>query len=198
MKKSAKVCWAIGLLIFQMASTAILYLNDYGFVYFISILSESIPTIGAVILIFYDHKYNSPIIGNFTLLRTWSIVLIWVQPAISFLSWASAGLIDYVIGTWIGSCVFIIISTILLVYDGKEIVKKRKETTFDDSVENDLNKIAQNDLDGNENNVEETETDEPEDKTQQKEIFTASVAGIIVGIILFVAILTAIIVSSNL
>lgn len=126
-KKSAMVCWAIGLLIFQMSSTAISYLAYYDFVYFISLLSECIPTIGGIILIFYDHKYNSPIVGNFTLLRIWSIVLIWVQPVISFLSWTSAGLIGSVIATWIGSCVFIIISTILLVKDGKEFVKKRAQ-----------------------------------------------------------------------
>ena len=126
MKKSVKVCWAIGLLIVQISITAIRYLTDYGAVYFISILSESIPTIGAIVLIFYDYKYNSPIIGNFTLLRAWSIGLIWVQPAISFLSWSIAGLIDSVIGTWIGSCVFIIITTILLVNDGKEFVKEKQ------------------------------------------------------------------------
>ena len=126
MKKSAKVCWAIGLLIFQISITAIRYLTDYGVVYFISILSESIPTIGAIVLIFYDYKYNSPITGNFTLLRAWSIGLIWVQPAISFLSWSTAGLIDSVISTWIGSCVFIIISTILLVIDGKKFVKEKQ------------------------------------------------------------------------
>ena len=199
MKKSAKVCWAIGLLIFQMASTAISILTSYSFNFFISFIFECIPTIGAIILIFYDHQYKAPIVGNFTLLRAWTIGLIWIQPILSLIAWGSSGnLNSYVLGIWIGSCVFIIISTILLVYDGKEIVKKRKETTFDDTVENDLNEIAQNDLDSNENNVEETETDEPEDKTQQKEIFTASVAGIIVGIILIVAILTAIIVSSNL
>lgn len=126
-KKSAMACWAIGLLIFQMSSTAISYLAYYDFVYFISLLFECIPTIGGIVLIFYDHKYNSPIVGNFTLLRIWSIVLIWVQPVISFLSWASAGLTGSVIATWIGSCIFIIIATVLLVKDGKDFVKKRTQ-----------------------------------------------------------------------
>lgn len=127
MKKSAKVCWAIGLLIFQMASTAISILTSYSFNFFISFIFECIPTIGAIILIFYDHQYKAPIAGNFTLLRAWTIGLIWIQPILSLIAWGSSGnLNSYVLGIWIGSCVFIIISTILLVYDGKEIVKKRK------------------------------------------------------------------------
>lgn len=126
MKKSVKVRWTIGLLIFQMASTAISLLANYPFAYFISLIFECIPTIGAIVLIFYDHTYKAPVVGKFTLLRAWTLGLIWVQPVLSLISWGASGLLDgYIIGFWIGSCVFIIIATVLLVQDGQTFVKSR-------------------------------------------------------------------------
>lgn len=192
--KSAKVCWAIGLLIVQISITAIRYLTDYGAIYFISILSESIPTIGAIVLIFYDYKYNSPIIGNFTLLRAWSIGLIWVQPAISFLSWSIAGLIDSVIGTWIGSCVFIIITTILLVNDGKEFVKE-KQNKDNDPVTNTeehntdtspLPKLVRIDDETIKQTEQESEIEEDDTISKEK---IAQIIGVIVTLIVVITVL---------
>ena len=208
MKKSAKVCWAIGLLIVQISITAIRYLTDYGAVYFISILSESIPTIGAIVLIFYDYKYNSPIIGNFTLLRAWSIGLIWVQPAISFLSWSIAGLIDSVIGTWIGSCVFIIITTILLVNDGKEFVKEKQNKDNDPVTNNEehntdtspLPKLVRIDdeasIDEDTENIENNKSNDQQSNSF-KNFIKENLAGIIIGIISVICIFSVIIMVVN-
>ena len=125
-KKSIQACIAIGLLIAQMAISAIIMLANYPAAYFFSFLFECIPTAGAVILVFYDHKYTAPIVGKFTLLRVWSLVLIWVQPVLALLSYGTAGMLSsYILGTWIGSCVFIVISTVLLVLDGKAFVQSR-------------------------------------------------------------------------
>ena len=176
-KKSARACWAIGLLIFQMCSTAITYLANYPFAYFISLIFECIPTIGAIVLIFYDHTYKAPITGSFTLLRAWSIGLIWVQPTLSLISWGVSGLLDsYVFGMWVGSCVFIIIATVLLVKDGKAFVQNRTKPT--ETQQNQNNNEAEKQLDiASENNnpnqneqddkVDEkiiSETDKPEEK----------------------------------
>ena len=132
-KKSAKVCWAIGLLVFQMGSTAISYISTYPFAFFILLVFECIPTIGAIVLISYDHKYTAPISGSVTLLRVWSIGLIWVQPILSLISYGASGtLTSQIFAMWVGSCVFIVISTILLVKDGKDFVKKHIQTNPSD------------------------------------------------------------------
>ena len=129
-KKSIQACIAIGLLIAQMAISAIIMLANYPAAYFFSFLFECIPTTGAVVLVFYDHKYTAPIVGKFTLLRVWSLVLIWVQPVLALLSYGTAGMLSsYILGTWIGSCVFIVISTVLLVLDGKTFVQSYNRQT---------------------------------------------------------------------
>ena len=141
-KKSIQACVAIGLLIAQMAISAIIMLANYPAAYFFSFLFECIPTTGAVVLVFYDHKYTAPIVGKFTLLRVWSLVLIWVQPALALLSYGTAGMLSsYILGTWIGSCVFIVISTVLLVLDGKAFVQSRNREENPSYEANQLEKI---------------------------------------------------------
>lgn len=192
MKKSVKARWAIGLLIFQMASTAISILANYPFAYFISLIFECIPTIGAIVLIFYDHSYKAPIVGKFTLLRAWTLGLIWVQPVLSLISWGASGMLDaYIVGFWIGSCIFIIIATVLLVQDGQTFVKARNQDSehkvgFAESTEN-MIKETQNKIENGETAEEprnkenfEEELTEDEIKTQERNIFAIKVVSVIV------------------
>ena len=120
-KFSTKVRVAFILLILQILLSLGNVMKTYqNFSIIISFIFECLPVIAAIILIYYEHVYHSPISGKFTLLRKWELALIWIQPALSLLSYASADLLnEYIVALWIGGCVFIIISTILLYLDGK-------------------------------------------------------------------------------
>lgn len=126
-KMSVKVKWAIGLLIVMIANTFIRILNDYGKPIAIAFLPECFPVIAAIILTFYDHSYTAPKSGNFSILRVWTLVLIWVQPFLSIFTYALAGLFNSVIGYWIGSCIFPAIAFTLLYLDGKNTLNNPQD-----------------------------------------------------------------------
>lgn len=119
----AKSKWAIGLLVFQLLSvfswlSGVDY--DAATLLLLSLLYQQIPTIGALILIFYNHKYATIYKDKFNLLQKWIFVLVWIQPIYSFLSYALAGSLSTVIARWIGSCLFPAISCLLLYFDWKD------------------------------------------------------------------------------
>lgn len=134
-EKSLKVKWAIGLLIFLCANTLLSFIRSAqsfegnGFSLFISFLFELLPTAAAIVLIFYDYAYTAPKRGAFSLLRMWTFGLMWVQPGLSFLSYASAGLLGTVIGYWIGSLILPLIATILLYQDAKDSYETKHENS---------------------------------------------------------------------
>lgn len=120
---SGKVKWAIGLLVVWMVLGFGQLVQDAGstsFLLVIVTLMECLPTIAVIVLTHYDHKYESPANGTFTLLRVWALVLIWVQPVLSLLSYIAAGTFTaFLFGVWVASCLFPLIAFILLFVDGK-------------------------------------------------------------------------------
>ena len=118
----AKSKWAIALLILQLLSVFRL-LNGIDFdaatILLFSLLYEQIPTIGAIILIFYNHKYAITYKDKYNLLQKWILALVWIQPVYSFLSCSLTGSLSAVLGQWIGSCLFPLASCLLLCSDWK-------------------------------------------------------------------------------
>lgn len=94
----------------------------------IAFLFECLPMIGAIVLIYYDHKFRAPLAKGLTLLRVWTLVLIWVQPCLTFAVYLAANMMNgTVLGLWAGGCVFLIAATVLLYLDGKEDASRRSE-----------------------------------------------------------------------
>ncbi|MBO5480151.1 MAG: hypothetical protein J6A63_03060, partial [Clostridia bacterium] len=122
-KMSAKIKWAIALLLIRILSAfsvggdtaRMLGLShDYAYYFVFSALYEQIPTIAAVILIFYNHKQPKTENTGFTLIQKWIFALVWVQHAYAFISFALANSLTSVWAKILGGCVWLGIITFLL------------------------------------------------------------------------------------
>ena len=118
---------AVVLLVVQIGlSIGNFFADTSSFVLTITFLFECLPMIGALILIYYDDKYRAPIVRGFTVLRVWTMILIWVQPCLTFVAYLVADLMSgTVMGLWLGGCVFLIAATVLLYLDGREETARR-------------------------------------------------------------------------
>lgn len=95
---SIKTKWAVGLLFFVAFAS---FMSDiaslssttatYGLMFHLMTVLQLLPTVAAVVLVFYDHKYTAPRAGNFTLLRLWSMLLIWISPVVNWIGYLSLG-----------------------------------------------------------------------------------------------------------
>lgn len=128
-EKKGKRIVAVVLLVVQIGmSIGNFFASTTNFVLTIAFIFECIPMVGAVILIYYDQKFRAPITKSLTLLRVWTIALIWVQPVLTFIAYLAANMMNStVLGLWLGGCVFLIVATVLLYLDGKEEVLRRSE-----------------------------------------------------------------------
>ena len=118
-KMSTKIKWVVGLLLARIVGTVILSLATIGNAgrllnvefdslagYFVfAFLYEQIPTIAAVILIFYNHKQPKTENTGFTLMQKWIFALVWVQQGYSLLSFALLGVFGQTVWSWLGGCV---------------------------------------------------------------------------------------------
>lgn len=137
-KMSAKIKWAIALLLIRILGafstgldTARMFgvTHDYAYYFVFSALYEQLPTIAAVILIFYNHKQPKTENTGFTPMQKWIFALVWVQHAYAFISFALADSLTSVWTKILGGCVWLGIITYLLYSDWKNPVAVEKEDT---------------------------------------------------------------------
>ena len=137
-KMSAKIKWAIALLIVRILGAFSTGLDtarmfgvtyDYSHYFVFSALYEQIPTIAAVILIFYNHKQPKTENTGFTLMQKWIFALVWVQHAYAFISFALANSLTSVWAKILGGCVWLGIITFLLYSAWKNPVAVEKNTS---------------------------------------------------------------------
>lgn len=143
-KMSAKIKWAIALLIirilgaFSVGSDTARMLglsHDYAYYFVFSALYEQIPTIAAVILIFYNHKQPKTENTGFTLMQKWIFALVWVQHAYAFISFALANSLTSVWVKILGGCVWLGIITFLLYSAWKNPVTVEENTSQETQTE---------------------------------------------------------------
>ncbi len=137
-KMSAKIKWAIALLIVRVLSAfaaggkiasalGVDFDNSYYFVF--AALYEQLPTVAAVILIFYNHKQPKTESAGFTTMQKWTFALVWVQHAYVFISYSLADSLSSVWTTILGGCVWLGIITYLLYSAWKNPVAIESEDT---------------------------------------------------------------------
>ena len=142
-KMSAKIKWAIALLIVRVVGTVIFSIATIGNLgrllnvefdslsgyYVFAFLYEQLPTIAAVILIFYNHKQPKAENTGFTLMQKWIFALAWGQQGYSLLSFALLGIFGQIVWSWLGSCAWLALITWLLSSAWKNPVIVEKENT---------------------------------------------------------------------
>lgn len=137
-KMSAKIKWAIALLLIRILGafstgldTARMFgvTHDYAYYFVFSALYEQLPTIAAVILIFYNHKQPKTENTGFTLMQKWIFALVWVQHAYAFISFALADSLTSVWTKILGGCVWLGVITYLLYSAWKNPVAVKREDT---------------------------------------------------------------------
>lgn len=137
-KMSAKIKWAIALLLIRILGAFSTGLDtarmfgvtyDYSHYFVFSALYEQLPTIAAVILIFYNHKQPKTENTGFTLMQKWIFALVWVQHAYVFISFALANSLTSVWTKMLGGCVWLGIVTCLLYSAWKNSTTVEKATT---------------------------------------------------------------------
>ena len=137
-KMSAKIKWAIGLLIVRIVGAISTGMDtaktlgvsfDYSRYFVFSALYEQLPTIAAVILIFYNHKQPKTENAGFTLMQKWIFALVWVQHAYAFISFALANSLTSVWAKILGGCVWLGVITYLLYSAWKNPITVKKEDT---------------------------------------------------------------------
>ena len=89
-------------------------------------LISYLPYILAIVLIYYDHKFDTYVNGRFTLLCKWTIILLCVEPISTILLYASLDVLN--MAKLIGAYIMIIISITLIVIDGYNYINDRKNT----------------------------------------------------------------------
>ena len=137
-KMSVKIKWAIALLLIRILSAfsvggdtaRMLGLShDYAYYFVFSALYEQIPTIAAVILIFYNHKQPKTENTGFTLMQKWIFALVWVQQAYAFIAFALANSLSSIWPKMLGSCVWLALITWLIYSDWKKTNKSTIENS---------------------------------------------------------------------
>ena len=122
-KMSAKIKWAIALLLIRVLGAFSTGLDtarmfgvtyDYSHYFVFSALYEQLPTIAAVVLIFYNHKQPKTENTGFTLMQKWIFALVWVQHAYAFISFALADSLTSVWTKILSGCVWLGVITYLL------------------------------------------------------------------------------------
>lgn len=127
-KMSAKIKWTVGLLILRIIGSVLFSIATIGNLgrilnvefdslagYFVfAFLYEQLPTIAAIILIFYNHEQTKTENTGFTLMQKWVFTLVWAQQAYSLLSFALLGIFAQLVWSWLGGCIWLGVITYLL------------------------------------------------------------------------------------
>ncbi len=90
---------------------------------------EFLPFVLAIILIHYDHKYDTRNGGNLSLLCKWTLTLICIEPVFSFLVRINLGILN--VYDFLAGYLFIIIAFVLIIIDGRKFVSSMQKQTND-------------------------------------------------------------------
>lgn len=148
-KMPAKIKWTVGLLILRIIGSVLFSIATIGNLgrilnvefdslagYFVfAFLYEQLPTIAAIILIFYNHEQPKTENTGFTLMQKWIFALVWAQQAYSLLSFALLGIFAQLVWSWLGGCIWLGVITYLLYSAWKNPNPIEQESTAETSTE---------------------------------------------------------------